>query len=98
MKRSHQNMIRRDRRAFLKQGTLVLAAAGLGESAVLSADPQPVVKFGFVTDLHYADKPPSGSRHYRETPARLEEAAAHFHGTRRDFVVETGRCQPPRTP
>ncbi len=36
------------------------------------------MQFGLITDLHYADKPPAGSRHYRETPDKLAEAAEHF--------------------
>ena len=31
--------------------------------------PERAIRFGLVTDLHYADKPPAGTRHYRETPA-----------------------------
>jgi alkaline phosphatase len=43
-----------------------------------------------VTDLHYADKPPAGSRHYRESLAKLEEAAAQFQKDKPDLVVELG--------
>ena len=49
-----------------------------------------MVRIGLVTDLHYADKPPAGSRHYRETPDKLAEAAAQFSGNKPDFIVELG--------
>lgn len=83
------------RRAFLKDGSLVLAAAGL--EAVrpngLLADEKPAkggVRFGLVTDLHYADKPPAGTRHYRETLDKLAEAATQFARDEPAFVVELG--------
>jgi alkaline phosphatase len=48
------------------------------------------VKFGLITDLHYADKPPAGTRHYRETLDKLAEAAAQFEKDKPAFVVELG--------
>ena len=83
------------RRAWLKQGSLLLAAAALPDFA--TGDPstpsEPSVKplrIGLVTDLHYADKPPAGTRHYRETPTKLAEAALRFEREQPDFVVELG--------
>ena len=40
--------------------------------------------------MHYADKPAAGSRHYRDTPAQLEEAAQEFSKHNLSFVVELG--------
>jgi alkaline phosphatase len=45
---------------------------------------------GLITDLHYADKPPAGSRFYRETLTKLEEAATQFEKDKPDLVVELG--------
>lgn len=81
------------RRAFIQQGTLLLAGASALERPALSAEnapSSPVLRIGLVTDLHYADRPPAGTRHYRETPAKLAEAAAAFGATPPDFVVELG--------
>ncbi len=63
-----------------------------GGASVLYSDdePEPVVRIGLVTDLHYADKDPAGSRHYRETLKKLEEAAAAFQQAKVDFIVELG--------
>ncbi len=78
------------RRAFLSGGVLVLSAAAVNDSLLL-AQPQPSgLKVGLITDLHYADKAPAGSRHYRETPDKLAEAAGEFGKHRPDFVVELG--------
>jgi len=83
------------RRAFLRGGSLVLAAAGLDltSAAGLLANDGPAkggLRFGLVTDLHYADKPPAGTRHYRESLAKLAEAAGKFARDKPAFVVELG--------
>ncbi|MCA9140634.1 MAG: metallophosphoesterase [Planctomycetales bacterium] len=83
------------RRAVLKGGMLVLAGAGVSQST-LSADDSTAgadagtLRIGLVTDLHYADKPPAGSRHYRETPDKLAEAADRFGQSPPAFIVELG--------
>ena len=82
------------RRAFLANGSLVLAAAGLDLTAracLLAGDgPKKGVRVGLVTDLHYADKPAAGSRYYRETLDKLAEAADRFKKDGPVFVVELG--------
>lgn len=79
-----------ERRVFLKNGVLMLSAGVAHSSTAWGVDQQPSVRFGVVTDLHYADKPPAGSRHYRETPEKLAEAADRFGQSQLDFVVELG--------
>ena len=87
---THGNHLRLGRRAFLKNGTLVLAAASVS-SAELFADEQAArLRVGLVTDLHYADKAPAGTRHYRETLAKLEEAARQFEQDQPTMLVELG--------
>jgi alkaline phosphatase len=82
------------RRAFLKGGSLVLAAAALdmtgSQPLVADEKARAKVRLGLVTDLHYADKPPVGTRHYRETPTKLAEAAEQFSKYKPAFVVELG--------
>ena len=81
------------RRSFLHDGSLLLLGAGLAASqwaALLADDAQRRVRIGMVTDLHYADKPPAGSRHYRETLTKIAEAGEQFQKDKPDFVVELG--------
>lgn len=40
---------------------------------------RPSLRLGLVTDLHYAEKPPMGTRFYRETLGKLEEAVGAFN-------------------
>ncbi len=50
------------------------------------------LRFGLITDLHYADKPAAGTRHYRDTLSKLKEAIDAFSrlDAPNDFVVELG--------
>ncbi|WP_406695885.1 metallophosphoesterase [Singulisphaera sp. Ch08] len=87
--------IRFGRRAFLKRGSLVLAATSLDAAALgnLSAREDSAttgLSVGLLTDLHYADKPRVGTRYYRETPEKLAEAARQFSREDLSFVVELG--------
>ena len=54
----------------------------------------PLVRFGLVTDLHYADIDTAGSgataRHYRDSLPKLAAAVADFNRRAEDFVVELG--------
>ena len=78
------------RRAFLKNGTLVLAATSLSSGMLFAADKASRLRVGLVTDLHYADKAPAGTRHYRETLDKLEAAANQFEQDEPAFLVELG--------
>ncbi len=78
------------RRAFIKNGVLVLSAAAVTPASLFSGEPKPGLTIGLVTDLHYADKAASGTRHYRETPGKLAEAATELAKHKPSFLVELG--------
>jgi 3',5'-cyclic AMP phosphodiesterase CpdA len=81
-----------NRRRFLRDGSLLLLG-GIATSPLASldaAEPQRRVRIGLVTDLHFADKPPAGTRHYQETLTKFAEAAGEFQKAKPDFVVELG--------
>lgn len=78
------------RRAFLKNGTLVLAATSLNSSGICAGEEAQRLRVGLITDLHHADKAPAGTRHYRETLSKLAEAAKQFEKDKPAFVVELG--------
>lgn len=79
---------RTGRRTFLCGGTLLLASAATGRS--LFRPDQSALRIGLMTDLHYADKPPAGTRHYRETLGKLADAVQSLRQEAVDFVVELG--------
>lgn len=81
------------RRTFLENGTLILlgsSAVALGDTSGAAEKPKRMVRAGLITDLHYADKDPLGTRYYRESLVKLDEAAKQFAKSKPDFVVELG--------
>ena len=82
--------VRPGRRAFLKSGTLVMVAPLLSSEKRFASDGVAPLRVGLVTDLHYADKPSVGTRYYRESLAKLEEAAQQFKRDQPTLLVELG--------
>ena len=86
-----EEILRLGRRAFLQNGTLLLAATATVDFSSLFADEDKErLRVGLITDLHHADKPSAGTRHYRETLSKLAEAATQFEKDKPMFVVELG--------
>lgn len=50
----------------------------------------PIVQFGIIADVQYADKPDAEGRHYRASINSLEDAVACFNGANPDFVIQLG--------
>jgi predicted phosphodiesterase len=79
---------------------LLFAAAGLLAAGTVSpADRMPVaqtaseravVRFGVITDLHYADRDSVSGRMYRESTGKLAEFTAAMNREKADFVIELG--------
>jgi hypothetical protein len=61
-------------------------------ASVLSehSEGQVVSTFGIVTDVHYADADPGGSRHYRDSLPKMEEATAAITAAKAQFLIELG--------
>lgn len=86
-----EESLRLGRRAFLQNGTLLLAvAASVDTSSLFAVEDKDRLRVGLITDLHHADKPSAGTRHYRETLGKLAEAATQFEKDMPTFVVELG--------
>jgi len=71
------------RRAILQNGTLLLATASISPSRLFAHESESLLKVGLITDLHYADKPPAGSRNYRETIGKLKKPQLNSNRTNR---------------
>ena len=87
------------RRVFLQDGSLLMLAGAAGLAVGPSSDADQfdqapaddeVVRFALITDLHYADKEAAGTRHYRETPAKLSQAAEQWRAEKPDFLAVLG--------
>lgn len=75
------------RRAFLQKGALYLASAG---GLAADENTKPLFQIGLMTDLHYADKPATKTRFYREALTKIDEAVSTFNQKGPAFVVELG--------
>jgi predicted phosphodiesterase len=78
------------RRRFL--GLTAVTAAGLIVSPELFARSgrQPVLRFGMLSDVHYADREPAGSRFYRQSLDKAKEAIDQMNRGKLDFAIEMG--------
>jgi 3',5'-cyclic AMP phosphodiesterase CpdA len=77
------------RRAFVRNGTLLLLGAATTRLSAVEDQPRKI-RAGLITDLHHADKPARGTRHYRDTLSKLAESVKQFTIEKPDFVVELG--------
>jgi predicted phosphodiesterase len=82
------------RRTFLKSSVVSLAGLTvLPISCALDSSTktmQRTVRFGIVTDCHYADADAQGTRFYRESLDKLSECIALMNTERVDFLIELG--------
>ncbi|HNV03826.1 MAG TPA: metallophosphoesterase [Vicinamibacterales bacterium] len=69
---------------------------GLGASS--QTQEPPLVRFGVITDLHYADIDPAGPRVYRDSVAKLEACVRTMNAERVAFLVELGDFKDQDTP
>ena len=69
---------------------LCLVIAALSVTGPAHAQAPPLVRFGVVTDLHYADIDPNGARTYRESDDKLAECVQVMNAKGVSFLVELG--------
>jgi predicted phosphodiesterase len=80
------------RRDFLKASGFVIAGLSLGAPVTITDElvSNTKVRFGIVTDAHYADDAPRGTRHYRESIEKMTECVNLMNDEKVDFLVELG--------
>jgi len=66
-----------NRRCFIK--TSCGAICLLSIPALWSCNDAAPVRFGLITDLHFADRPPVGSRNYNQSKQKLLDAIHVFN-------------------
>ncbi|MDR2026860.1 MAG: metallophosphoesterase [Prevotellaceae bacterium] len=79
------------RRTFIKisYGIAGLMATG-NVLALPAAGRRKVIRFGVITDVHYADRDPIGTRRYRQSIDKLNDAMDVFNQSNLDFIIELG--------
>ncbi len=88
------------RRVFLRCAAgAALASCSCTPGNLSSRGRRPAVRFGIVTDCHYADADPVGTRFYRESLGKLAECVNRMNAEKVDFLIELGdfkdQNQPP---
>lgn len=83
---------RHSRRCFLQGTSLIIASSVAGLEQILGGDDSLAFNLGLITDLHYADKSPSGTRYYRETLTKIDETSKEFAKPEScpNFLIELG--------
>ncbi len=76
------------RRDFIKTSSVLIA--GLTVLSSCRFEKVQDLRFGWITDIHYANAPVRGTRNYAEGISKLREAVELFNRERLDFVIETG--------
>lgn len=80
------------RREVLKASGLFIAGLTMKVPMSYSQEPKqkPIIQFGMVTDMHYADADIRGSRHYRESLPKLETCVTFMNDQKVRFLMELG--------
>ncbi len=90
------------RRDFLRLSTFALAGLAIDPQYAFSHQKNPGirVKFGIVTDSHYADSAPNPkkNRYFRESISKMEECVELMNQVKVDFLIELGDFKNKVTP
>lgn len=78
------------RRAFLGQGSLVLAGLASGKAWAAFDSAKPLATIGLLTDIHHANKGDLGSRCYRASLSKVDFALSKLVPQRPDRLVHLG--------
>lgn len=69
---------------------LSAAAVSLGTARAAGSEEKPLLRFGLITDVQYADADPEGERHYRESVPKLKEAVGWLAKQDLPFTLHLG--------
>lgn len=80
------------RREFLRGSGLVIAGLSFGIPLARAGriNGKAKLSFGIVTDAHYADTEPNGTRRYRESIVKMYECVTLMNDKKVDFLIELG--------
>lgn len=76
------------RRKFIALSTLATVAAVRAEEEAPAGNP--ILSFGLITDVQYADADPNGERHYRDSIPKLRTAVGWLAGKGLPFTLHLG--------
>jgi predicted phosphodiesterase len=72
--------------------------SGMQFSCAKHMDDRTLLRFGMVTDAHYAVNPPRGNRYYIESAGKMAECVGFMNSREVDFLIELGDFKDEGTP
>lgn len=79
-----------DRKKFILSSITLIAGSKILFADSNASNVTPLLRFGMITDLHYADRTPNGSRYYRQSLDKLSECVELMNEQAVDFLIELG--------
>lgn len=76
------------RRNFIETSLILIGGTSLPK--VHLKEGYPVIRFGIVSDVHYADKQRAGNRYYKQSLSKLAECVDTMNKEKVDFLIELG--------
>ena len=82
-----------DRRQFIALSAAVSATPfGRVQAQAVPPGEKPLLSFGLITDIQYADAEPEGERHYRASIPKLKAAVTTLAAEKLSFTLHLGDC------
>lgn len=78
------------RRRFLLIIVIIVVGLIISPDLLAQSGKKPLVRFGVLSDVHYADREPAGNRFYRQSPGKVQECIDLMNLKKVDFVIELG--------
>lgn len=78
------------RRKFLGVSGTITAGLLISPDLLASSTSKPMLRFGMLSDIHYADREPAGIRFYRQSLPKMKECIDRMNQEKLDFVIELG--------
>lgn len=78
------------RRKFLALTGATTAGLIISPGIGASNDSQPLIRFGMLSDVHFADRDPADARYYRQSLAKVKECVDLMNREKVDFIIELG--------
>ncbi len=78
------------RRKFLGISGTIAAGLFISPDLLAGSGAKPMLRFGMLSDIHYADREPAGIRFYRKSLPKMNECIDRMNQEKLDFVIELG--------
>jgi len=78
------------RRKFIGITGTTVAGLMVSPNVFAKNGAKPIIRFGMISDIHYADREPAGNRFYRQSLSKVKDAVDEMNRQKVDFMIELG--------